>query len=243
MKTQIHEQPCILAAAERQMLTWVRREEIRDRAVLSGAGGAAAPSALQYVTISREAGAGGGAIARLVGERLGWQVFDKGLLDRMAEQFHEPRDMLDLVDETPSNWVYDVLGAWMDHRIITHDRFVAHLSRVVYKVARHGQAIFVGRGAQFLLPRKQVLAVRIMAPEKFRIQQIAQCKGLDEAAARRFVRETDEGRRDFVARFFHHDIAAPDLYDLILNVERFGPVGTAEQILAVVCRMGHPATA
>src|SRR5262245_14358094 len=37
------------------------------------------------VAISREAGARGGTIGRLVGKRLGWQTYDKELLEFMAQ--------------------------------------------------------------------------------------------------------------------------------------------------------------
>jgi cytidylate kinase len=234
METQIHQQPRIVAAAERQMQSWARTQEIQDRATLSETHRQGAPSAIGYVSISREAGAGGGEVARVVGERLGWEVLDKNLLDRVAERFHEPRKMLDLVDETPTNWVYDVLGTWMDRRIITHERYVAHLSRVVLAAARHGPVVLVGRGSQFLLPREHGLAVRLVAPEKYRIRQIMQGRGLNEAAARRFVRETDQGRREFVERFFHHDIGDPHLYDLVVNVEHLGPAAAAELVLLAV---------
>ena len=36
------------------------------------------------VTISREYGAGGSSLARLVSERLGWQLVDNQLVDKVA---------------------------------------------------------------------------------------------------------------------------------------------------------------
>ena len=44
--------------------------------------------------------------------------------------------------------------------------------------------------------------------------------------------KTDQDRRQFVSRYFHHDMSDPHLYDLVLNVERLGPAATAEQIVA-----------
>ena len=163
---------------------------------------------LRYVTISREAGAGGGEIARLVGERLGWKVFDKNLLDQVAERFHESRLMLDLVDETPSNWAFDVFGHVDGPEphyppAIHGARDAGSSSR--WPVAASG--VFVGRGAQFLLPAAQTLAVRIVAPERLRIERIMQAQEASPpASARRFIEETDAGRREFVERFFRHDI-------------------------------------
>ena len=181
-------------------------------------------------------GAGGQEIARKIGRRLDWEVLDKNLLDRVAERFHEPRMMLELVNETPLNWVYDVLGAWMDQRVINHQRYVAQLGRVVHAAAQRGSLVVVGRGAQFLLPRDKLLAVRLIAPLRFRVEQVMACRGVNKAAARRMVQEGDLGRREFVQRFFHHDIGDPHLYDLVINVQSLGTVGAVDQILAAVGR-------
>ena len=82
--------------------------------------------------------------------------------------------MLDLVDETESNWVYDVLGTWMDRQIIPHEKYVVQVGRMIHTLARAGKAVFVGRGAQFLLPRSKTFAVRIVASEAFRAQRVRQ---------------------------------------------------------------------
>jgi hypothetical protein len=234
MKDHTREEPGILAAAERQMHAWAMLKERADRAVHQEVEPEATRRALRFVTISREAGAGGGEIGGRVGQRLGWEVFDKNLLDRVADRFHLPRIMLDPVDETHSNWVYDVLGTWMDRKLVPHEKYVACLTRVVQTAARCGHAVFVGRGVQFLLPRPDLLAVRIIASPKYRIRKIVETRGGSEADARRLMVELDEGRREFVKKFFHHDIADPHNYDLVINVDRCGTAGAVEQILTAV---------
>jgi hypothetical protein len=236
MKEQTRENPAILAAAERQMQAWAMTQKLGNQAVHKDQPTLSVARAVSFVTISREAGAGGGEAALLVGQRLGWDVLDKNLLDRVADQFHLPRTMLDLVDETSSNWVYDVLGSWLDHRLVPHEKYVSFLSRVVVNAARHGNCVLVGRGAQFLLPREKVLAVRLIAPEKYRITRIAQQRNISAADARRWMVETDRGRRGFVEQFFHHAIDDPHLYDLVLNTERLKAAGAAGQILAALGR-------
>jgi hypothetical protein len=234
MKEQTREEPKIMAAAERQMHAWAMTTELRDRAVRHEAEDAGPQRVLRFVTISRETGVEGGEIGRCVGGRLGWEVFDKNLLDRIADRFHIPRMMLDLVDETKSNWAFDVLGTWMDHKLVPHDKYVACLTRVVLTAARRGHGVFVGRGAQFLLPRNDVLAVRVVASAKYRVQRIMAELGMLEADARRHMTEVDEERREFVTHFFHHDITDPHEYDLVINVDRCGKMGAVQTILAAV---------
>lgn len=236
VQSHAHDEPRLVAAAERQMHAWEFHRELQERASQASGSVPTTKRLANYVTISREAGAGASLIAELVGRVLGWQVFDKNLLDCTAEQYHLSRDMLELVDETPSNWVYDVLGTWMDRQIVSHERYVTDLSRVVVAMARRGNAVFVGRGAQFLLPRDKNLAVRIVAPEKMRLKRIMELRRLDADKARRYMDETDRGRREFVHRFFHHDISDPQLYDLIINVKHVGIEGAVEMIVKAVGR-------
>lgn len=232
MKEQTREEPKIVAAAERQMRAWSLCQEAAQRAPQSRRIDQPHAQLGEYITISREAGAGGGEIAKRVGQALGWEVLDKGLVDCVAQRSRLPRSVLELVDETEPSWAYDVLGAWLDPQIIPHQKYVVHLCRVILAAARRGNVVLVGRGANFLLPRSQGLAVRIIASEKYRLHQIVAGHGFAEAQARRYMAEVDRGRRDFVMRFFHHDITDPHLFDLVIQADRLGPGGAAEAIVA-----------
>jgi len=187
-----------------------------------------------YLTISREEGAGASEIAKRVGDSLGWEVLDRELLDFMAEHYHLPRNVLEFVDETTANWLHEAFSNLIDRRVISQQTYVKRLGHIVLLAAYHGKVVLVGRGAQFLLPPDRGLTVRILAPEKYRIEQIMQRHGMTSEVARKFIEERERGRRDFVSRYFHQDHANPHLYDLVVNVAKYGPVATAELIVAAV---------
>jgi hypothetical protein len=226
---RLHETPGLVAAAERQMHAWAMKSEISDRA-----GHRQGDSPLRYITIAREAGAGGGEIGQMIGQRLGWQVFDQNLLDQVADRFRVSRRILELVDETPSSWVFDVLGNWMDCKLVPHEKYFSLLCSIVSAAAQCEHAVFVGRGAQFLLPRQQLLAVRLVASPKYRLRRIMERLRLNESDARRTMAETDTGRREFVKRFLHHDITDPHLYDLVVNVEFCGREKAVAEVLSAL---------
>lgn len=237
MKEQTHEHPKIVAAAERQMQAWSLAKELADRDVAMH--GPHRPHAKlgPFITLSREAGSGAEEIAQKVAERLGWQVLDKNLLDQVAERYHLPKPMLELVDETTSNWVYDLLGAWVDRRIIPHEKYLVRLARVILQAARHGNVVFVGRGARFLLPRDAGLGVRIIADIKYRVRHAMADCGLSESDARHHLEQIDRGRREFARHFFHCDPDDVHQYDLVLRVDQLGPDLAAELIVAAHQRL------
>jgi cytidylate kinase len=233
MKEQTREEPKILAAAERQMRTWAwsREHEVAQNAVPGQRQPSSTSRRVRYITISREAGANGSEIAAMVGRKLGWEVLDKNLLDQVADRFQLSKPMLELVDETDSNWAYDMVGVFLDPKIIPHEKYLAHLSRVIRAAAQRGNVVLVGRGAQFLLPRDNGLAVRVVASMKYRVARIVQQLNFDEAKARQYLHEVDHGRKEFVEKFFHRDITDPRLYDLVLYVDHLGPTMVADLIV------------
>src|SRR5512133_3418472 len=99
MKEQTHENPKILAAAERQMQAWSMTASLEDNVLRIKGIQQLSGNVHCYLAISREAGAGGSTVGEIVGRRLGWEVLGKELLDRIAHRFHSNRLMLDLVDE------------------------------------------------------------------------------------------------------------------------------------------------
>lgn len=239
MKESTREEPKIVAAAERQMRAWDLAQQIADRMIRVDQEHLRGKRIGPYISISREAGAGGEELAQLLGHELGWEVLDKELVDKVAEHFRLSRPMLDLVDETKSTWVQDVLGPWVDPKLISHERYVVDLGRVIVSAARQGRAIFVGRGAHFILPPDAGLSVRLIASEKFRVERMAMILDSTPEQARRYVTDVDHDRREFVKRFFHRDVNDPHLYDLVINVERLGLPAAADVIVEACRQRGY----
>ncbi len=238
MKEQVREEPGVMAASERSMRQWAIKEELAERVAQQRLSAAPVAKPYHYVSISREAGAGGGEVAAQVAARLGWDCFDRNLLDDVAQRCHSDRQMLELVDETESNWVFDVLGTWMDRRLVPHEKYIVALVRSIVCAAQCAQAVFVGRGAQFILPADRTLAVRLVANEAFRLARLTRLYGWSPADARQKMIEMDRGRAELVSRHFHHDVSDPHLYDLVINTGRLGIDGAAELIVAAVRRQG-----
>ena len=143
---RIEGDPSVIEAAERQMQQWLFLHKSQDKASSASSAGAPATGIGPYLTISREAGAGGSRIARLVGEAVGWEVLDRKLLECVAERYHTSPAVLELVDETTTNWITEIFGNWLDSASVTQMQYVCRLSRVILMAAQAGKVIFVGRG-------------------------------------------------------------------------------------------------
>ena len=175
----------------------------------------------------------------MLGETLGWKVFDRQLLECMAEKYHTTPAMLELVDETTTSWVAELFGNLIVPESLTQLQYVIRASRMILMAAHGGKVVFVGRGARFILPQERGLAVRLIASQKYRIQQIMERRRVTFDEAQAYVTKTDADRRAFIKRYFHHDATDPHLYDMVINVERLGPQLAARQIADAVAAWLH----
>ncbi|HVC95201.1 MAG TPA: cytidylate kinase-like family protein [Pirellulales bacterium] len=182
--------------------------------------------------ISRQTGAGGAELAALVGQQFGWPVLDKQLVDRIADRFHVAHDVLESLDENKSSALYEVLGHFIDHRLICQNAYVSYLRRIVISAAAAGPAVFVGHGAHFFLPRPRGLAVRVVADERDRRERIARKYGVSKLKAEQIVAETHCQRAAFIRRYFHRDVEDPRIYDLVVNTSRLDVEEAAEMVAA-----------
>ncbi len=221
--------------AEQRVREWTINLEAQQRRFAQSSPEELPDSIHPFVAISREAGAGGAAVARRLGELLGWQVLHRELLDQMAEKFKLPRDMLGMLDEKTSNWIIEIFGKWLDPRVVTQTEYIVHLGRIVLLAAQNASTVFVGRGAQFFLPENRGLAVFLVAPMAERLRHIREVQHCSEADAKRYIRDTDKGRRDLIKSYFNHEIGDSHLYDLVINRSHI-TVDDAAEIIAQQCQ-------
>jgi len=185
-----------------------------------------------FLTISREVGSGGAEVAKLVGLRLGWAVFDQELVEDLARRLELSPQMLELMDETHSNWFHETMLSLMNSRIVLQNNYLSMLGKVMHLAAYEGKVIFVGRGGHLLLPRDAGLRVRVIAPREARLGTYQAREGLDAGAAERELDRLEAGRADFVRRHFRREPDDPYQYDMVLDSSVFGMEGCAE----LVCR-------
>jgi cytidylate kinase len=191
-----------------------------------------------FVALTRQAGAGGGEIAKLLGDELGWKVLDRQALDAIAEEFRLDSTMLALLDETRLSWLGESILNLVHSRLISQDTYVNRVVKLVLVCLSEHPAIVVGRGSTAFLPRERGLAVRLVREEPDRVARIAVRSGLDESEARRWVNQTDQERRAFVRRHFNQDPDDPMGYDLTINTSRVGLQGAAKIIVQTLHARG-----
>lgn len=224
------------SVAERAAEFQIRLEQVLARAGDERRGPEASLHLHPFVTFSRQAASGGAEVARRLGERLGWRVLDRELVEELAARLEVSPAMLELLDETRSNWLSETLFALVNSRLVLQDSYVALLGRIVLATAADGPSVIVGRGANFLLPPGGGLRVRTVASEERRIQWLVEREGLDRRTAERRLHEVETSRAEFIRRHFHADPGDPSHFDLVVDVGSFGVEGATDVIEVALAR-------
>ena len=171
------------------------------------------------VTVSREPGSGGRIVAQKLSVKMGFEVFHQEVLHEMAKQAEISKQFLATLDERGLSVLEDWLTSLVHERHLWPDQYLRHLMNVIGTIGKHGRAIVIGRGANFILPPEQRFRVRVTAPQRVRIENVARDYNLSPAEAKRRVINTESNRRAFIRKYFNADIADPTNYDLVINTE------------------------
>jgi cytidylate kinase len=207
---------------------------------LESTGGPASPEGTPprfTITISREVGALGTSVATEVGRRLNWPVYDRDILDKIAEEIHRSPAHLQSVDERPTNWLGECLSSVFDSHHVGSAAYLKHLSAVVRALAATGACVIVGRAANFILPAETTLRVRLVASPKDRAAVIAARLGLPSNEAANWIARTERERMVFAKRAFEKDPTDTHHYDLVLNTSRLSLDDSAEIISETLRRL------
>ena len=189
--------------------------------------------------ISREAGSGGGSIGRKVAERLNWHYYNREIVETIAQRMGISIEEAETFDELPPTrmqaWALPVL----EERYAPHETYLDHLEKLVDAIGRDGQAVVIGRGAGFCLPRGWILSVRIVAPLEERAVRLAERLGVSVRTARQAAIDLDRRRDRFARLQLNVDPHDPHHYDLVLNSQTLG-LDIAAQLIVKAIEAGAP---
>ena len=188
----------------------------------------------QNICISREAGAGGSALARMVGDRLGWKVYDEELIEAIAHRMQVPIDEVRALDEQAPSMVQDWLLPLREEYYAPQEAYLDHLAKLIEAIGRAGESILVGRGAGFMLPRETTLSLRVIAPMKVRAQRLSERMGVSVRTARRAARDLDRRRAQFDRTMHRASPSDPHNFDMVLDTASLSLEIAAEIVVRAV---------
>lgn len=179
------------------------------------------------ITIGREFGSKGRAVARQLSEIMGIKMYDKELLSIVAKNHGYSEDVLHEIDETATNsFLYAIsTGAHVHHSTMLHgvnipmtDKAFIACSQVIKELAEEESCIIVGRCADSILKEHENLfRVFIHADLEDRVERIAEFEKISKTEAASLIKKQDKKRANYHNFYADTKWGSAKTYDLCIN--------------------------
>jgi cytidylate kinase len=196
---------------------------------------------IRIITVEREYGSGGAAIAERLAKQLGWKLWDRDLTAEIAgvakitqeaacrcDERVEP--LLSRLFRVFARGSYERTLPLTEAQHFDADTMVAMLHKVIEEAASKGNCVIVGRGSPYILRhRPDAFHVFIYAPVEEKVRRLKNI-GQSEKEARQLLDEVDRERAAFIRHYFGKEWPCRSLYNLMIN-SKFGDEHVVETIL------------
>ncbi len=189
---------------------------------------------LPVITVSMEPGSGGCLIAKEIASQLGFDFFHRDIIHKIAESARISAKVIESLEKERLSGVQDFIASLVKDSYIHPSIYLEHLMKIVSTIGKHGRAVIVGRGANFILPPEERFSVRVIAPLETRIANVTRLFGVPSDTAKRRIMIRQSKRQAFVRQSFNADINDPGHYDLVINSGRMNVESAVEAVIGAV---------
>ena len=210
------------------------KEQVKKWESMVPAKGGKEAAQLPVVTVSMQPGAGGCFAAQKIAERLNFDFFHRDIIKGIAESAKISASVIETLEKERLSGIGDFISSLVNKHYLYPGLYLQHLMEVICTIAEHGQAVIVGRGANFILPSAKRLSVRIVAPLEVRIQNIVNSFDVAEDEAKRRIIMRESRRSAFIRQSFNADISDPNHYDLTINTAKMSIASAVEAVIGAV---------
>lgn len=180
------------------------------------------------ISVSREFGSGGHEIAHEIAENLGIQMYDRTMLDEIAQQMNMEVEVLEKHDEKPRNYL-------MSRRVGKHsnsmEEIIAEMQfDYIRKKAESGESfVIVGRCAETVLRDfDNLITIFVIGDSDAKLVRVMEKYQLDEKEAVSKISRHDRKRKWY---HNHHSFGKwgdSRYYDICINSSKLGIEKTAQ---------------
>jgi CMP/dCMP kinase len=196
---------------------------------------------MSVITIARQLGSGGAAVATALAESLGWHLLDRALVERIAAELQVEPEQVEACDERVESFV-ERLGTYLSegypdlHPTPVLPRVSPELAarvaqRLVAGVVDEGPAVVVGHGAMCVLREEpRAFHALVYAPHQRRVQRARERYAVSVEEAEERIRASDANRRRYIREHFDREWLDTSNYHLCVDSGSLGTGAAAALI-------------
>jgi len=198
---------------------------------------------MAVITISRQFGAGGKTLGKMIAGEMNYTFADSDIIQQIAKEANVSSHWVESFEKEAGSKMSRLISSmvsqrWID-RVLKDERgyldeqiYLDYLVLIVAKIADEGDVIILGRGSQYILDdHPETYHVLLIDELEHRIKFIVENYKVSEKRAARIVSSEDKRRLALYSRLGKRDYDNPSLYHMVLNMNRL----TLEQAKEIIC--------
>ena len=187
---------------------------------------------MAVITISRQFGAGGKTLGKMVADQLGYTFADDDIIMMVAEAANVSPHWVESIEREAGGKMSRIISSMVSKRLvdrilkdergyIDEKLYLDYLVVIIAQTAEEGDVVILGRGSQYIL-RDHPDASHILLIDEFenRVKFMMEHYDLRRDKAFQIVRSEDNRRMNLYRKLGKTDYDQPSLYDLVLNMSR-----------------------
>ena len=197
------------------------------------------------ISIGRECGCGEHEIGQKLAAYFGIRLYDRNILDLVAERMHQDPKKLEKLEERVA-WhllpvrqngfgveTNEILG-----KMSRYDQLYLQEKSLIKQLAATESFVIIGRAANAILADDpNTLRMFIYASDSFKLPRVKAYYHLNsDQQALRKMRQVDRTRREYFEYYSHLTWGSGDAHDFMIDSSVFGIDGTVETIISMAER-------
>jgi cytidylate kinase len=202
-------------------------------------------NSMAVITISRQFGAGGITLGKMIAEKLGYSFADTEIIKMVAEMANVSTNFVETVEKEAGGKFSKLINRLVSkplmervlkdgHGYIDEEIYLDYLVLIIARLADEGNVVILGRGSQYIL-NDHPDAYHFLLINEFenRVNFMQERYQLSQARAAQVVRSEDKRRLNLYRKLHKTDYDKPSLYHMVLNMNKI----SLEKSMELVCRL------
>ncbi|MRR52226.1 MAG: cytidylate kinase-like family protein [Rhodocyclaceae bacterium] len=213
---------------------------------------------MAVITISKEHGAGGKGLSEAIARALGYELVDKALIAKVAQQARVGSEKVEKFDQDkysslakyldnlflanptlyapgafdlPVSAAGMVAGMYEKYDFFNSEQYLKLTQAAIEGLYAKGNVVVVGRGGQVLLAgRPRCLHLRLAAPLEERVKRMTAKLDVTPKEAAEIIAKRDKSRASYIKDYYGRDWNDAGLYHLVVNTALWNE----QQVVALV---------
>lgn len=194
-------------------------------------------------TIGRQFGAGGRAVAALIGDKLGIPVYDNSLLTEAAKEYGYSPDIFKKRDEKHHLFGLSRLfssNAYNADNYMGDNMLFQMQSQAIMEIAAKGPCVIIGRCADYILrDHSKLVSVFLTAPMDVRVERVVRRLQVDAKTAEKIINRKENNRKEYYNGYTLGNWGDSSTYKMCINTSAIGMEETADLIIEFARKAGY----